>query len=232
LLRNDGEQGVERALGYLDQMSNAAVRAGQVVSGCAQWSARRRVQKDLVQVEQVIADALSLALPDAHVRGITIEVSVAPEAAAVLGDTVQIEQVLTNLVRNGAEAMANSRVRRLSVGRDARVGAKSGRALRVRHRARDRSGGERPNCSRPFRPARSTAWGWACPSAAPSSSGMAERSGWTRATPRVPLSALSHSPRLQKRTARERGPHHPRRRRRCDSCGTPPSCCCPCRAFR
>lgn len=115
LLTQDREQGIDRALGYLDQMSHAAVRAGQVVKRLRAMVGKAPVQRDEVFVAEVIADALSLALPDAHVRGIAIEIAVAPGAERVLGDTVQIEQVLTNLVRNAAEAMAGSRDRRLAI---------------------------------------------------------------------------------------------------------------------
>jgi two-component system, chemotaxis family, sensor kinase Cph1 len=115
LLNARGEDGIEGALAYLDQMSQAAVRAGQVVKRLRSMVGKAPVQRVVVNLEQVVGDALSLALPDAHVRKIEVATAIAPDAARVLGDAVQIEQVLTNLIRNAAEAMEAVQVRRLSI---------------------------------------------------------------------------------------------------------------------
>lgn len=116
LLSTKREEGIDGALEYLEQMGNAAVRAGQVVKRLRAMVGKSPVQRVRVQLDQVVEDALSLALPDAHVRKIEIRVDIAPDAARVVGDAVQIEQVLTNLIRNAAEAMDAMSVRRLEIG--------------------------------------------------------------------------------------------------------------------
>lgn len=106
LLRsNDGQAAVGDALTHLDQMNNAAVRAGKMVRSLRATVSNLPVQRTNVRLDQVAANAIWLALPNAHARRIKVDVDIPPAARHVLGDPVQIEQVLTNLIRNGAEAM-------------------------------------------------------------------------------------------------------------------------------
>lgn len=116
LLSTKREQGIGEALDYLEQMGSSAVRAGQVVKRLRAMVGKSPVQRVRVQLGQVIEDALSLALPDAHVRKIEVRVEIARDAGHAVGDAVQIEQVLTNLIRNAAEAMEAVSVRRLEIG--------------------------------------------------------------------------------------------------------------------
>jgi light-regulated signal transduction histidine kinase (bacteriophytochrome) len=117
LLRADaGEAVVTDALTHLDQMTNAAVRAGKMVRSLRATVSNMPVQRTGVRLDQVVANAIWLALPDAHVRRIKVDVAIPEPARNVLGDPVQIEQVLTNLIRNAAEAMAAVRKRRLAIG--------------------------------------------------------------------------------------------------------------------
>lgn len=115
LLSTRREQGIDGALEYLEQMGNAAVRAGQVVKRLRTMVGKSPVQRVRVQLDQVVEDAVSLALPDAHVRKIDVRVDIPADANRVVGDAVQIEQVLTNLIRNAAEAMEAVEARRLAI---------------------------------------------------------------------------------------------------------------------
>lgn len=122
LLNARGEEGIEGALAYLEQMSQSAVRAGQVVKRLRSMVGKAPVQRVVVNLDQVVGDAVSLALPDAHVRKVEVTTEIAPDAARVLGDAVQIEQVLTNLIRNAVEAMEAVELRRLAISAQAITG--------------------------------------------------------------------------------------------------------------
>lgn len=115
MLTHEGSAGVASALGYLDQMSRSAIRAGQVVRRLRAMITKSPVQFEAVPVRQAIDAALTLALPDARVRGIAVSVEVQPDAEEGYGDLVQVEQVLTNLIRNASEALRGSERKRITI---------------------------------------------------------------------------------------------------------------------
>ncbi len=58
-----------------------------------------------LNLNEVIREVLRLTNGEAAVRGVTLEASLAPEVPAVVGDRVQLQQLLLNLVLNALEAM-------------------------------------------------------------------------------------------------------------------------------
>ena len=73
--------------------------------------------KEILDVNQVVREALLIARPDAAARHVTIGTRYTPAQVPILGDRVQLQQVLLNLVINSCEAMAGMPVgaRRLNV---------------------------------------------------------------------------------------------------------------------
>lgn len=115
LIDNDPAGNSEEAKRYLDQMSSAALRAGQIVKNLRGMITKRPVTAGAVPVARAIHDALSLALPDARVRGIDVDLILPDARLTAAGDPVQIEQVLTNLIRNGCDAMEGQSIRKLTI---------------------------------------------------------------------------------------------------------------------
>ena len=66
--------------------------------------------------EQLVAEALALALVGARQRGVRTALELDEALPPVLVDHVQIQQVVLNLVRNAVEAIEESERRELSVG--------------------------------------------------------------------------------------------------------------------
>ena len=98
----------------MDKASEQAIRAGQIIRRLRDFVARGESEKRPESLEKLIEDALALGLLAQRERNITVVRDVASDAF-VLADRVQIQQVLVNLVRNAAEAMAESERRELSV---------------------------------------------------------------------------------------------------------------------
>ena len=115
LIDEDPAGNAEEARRYLDQMSSAALRAGQIVRNLRGMISKRPVTAGAVPVARAIQDALSLALPDARVRGIDVDLILPDARLTAFGDPVQIEQVLTNLIRNGCDAMEGQSIRKLTI---------------------------------------------------------------------------------------------------------------------
>ncbi|QAY79333.1 ATP-binding protein [Sphingosinicella sp. BN140058] len=96
----------------LSAIKGASLRAGDIIRRLRRMCARETAKTQPVRVADLVDDALKLALINFAERRPTVRVSV-PPSLHVLADPIQIQQVLVNLVRNAAEAMADAPVRSL-----------------------------------------------------------------------------------------------------------------------
>jgi signal transduction histidine kinase len=92
-----------------------ANRATEIIRHLRDLVARREPKKEPVYLPEVLRSAVRLALVGADADAPDIALRCAPEAAWALGDRIQIEQVVFNLVRNAVEAMAGGTRRTLTV---------------------------------------------------------------------------------------------------------------------
>ncbi len=90
-------------------------RAGQIIQRLRQFIQKGRTDRSWERVGTVIEEAAALALVGAADRDIKIHIEIAPNLPEAMMDRVQIQQVLTNLIRNAVEAMANMPKRRLTI---------------------------------------------------------------------------------------------------------------------
>ena len=67
--------------------------------------ARSAVAREPCQLAAVIGHVLPLVRPELDRHGIALQMSLAADLPAVLGDRIQLQQVLLNLLVNAAEAM-------------------------------------------------------------------------------------------------------------------------------
>ena len=80
-------------------------RAGQVIHRLRALLRKGEVQRDPLDVNSVVADVLRLMRSELMNRGIVANAETAPNLPSVLGDGIQLQQVLLNLVMNGCDAM-------------------------------------------------------------------------------------------------------------------------------
>lgn len=94
------------------------VRAAEVIQRLRAMLARGEIQRQPTDLNQVVRDVLALAHSDIMTRNVSVTTQLDPEASPVLGDRVQLQQVLLNLVINACEVMAANAPaeRRLSIG--------------------------------------------------------------------------------------------------------------------
>ncbi|HZT82426.1 MAG TPA: PAS domain S-box protein [Gemmataceae bacterium] len=86
-----------------------AARAGQIIHRLRGFVARREVCRAPADVNELVRAVLQLAGPDLRAAGVRVRLELARGLPPVGADAVQVEQVILNLVRNGAEAMAEAR---------------------------------------------------------------------------------------------------------------------------
>ncbi len=88
-----------------EQIAKQARRAGEVVARIRALSRREQTPRTVQSVNQVIEALMGLAELEARDSGAEISLQLADHLPEVKVDSVQIQQVLLNLIRNGIEAM-------------------------------------------------------------------------------------------------------------------------------
>lgn len=102
----------------LDETAKEAIRAGQIVSRLRQFISHGDAERRPESVSRLIGEANALALVGSREHGIEVQVLLDRHADTIFVDRVQIQQVLTNLIRNAIDAMLAGPVRSLIVRTD------------------------------------------------------------------------------------------------------------------
>lgn len=98
----------ERLPEIFEKVSQHARRAGAVLERMQVMTKQGDRQKEVVDCNMLISEVVKLAESDASMRNISIKVSHCEADVRVFVDTVQIQQVMLNLLRNGMDAMQAS----------------------------------------------------------------------------------------------------------------------------
>lgn len=99
------------------QIIRDADRACRVIAGIRDLFGRMPFQHVPLDVNETILQSLIIAAGEPRTRGIAVHTEFAPNLPAVLGDSVQLQQVMLNLITNGVDAMStvSDRQRELSI---------------------------------------------------------------------------------------------------------------------
>jgi two-component system sensor kinase FixL len=89
----------------LRQIATQSLRAGEVIRRLRALVRNRQHQEELLELNSVVRDLVVLAQSDARLHHVRIELELAEGLPRVLGDIVQLQQVLLNLVRNAIDAL-------------------------------------------------------------------------------------------------------------------------------
>jgi two-component system sensor kinase FixL len=99
----------------MDEAAREAIRAGQIVGRLRQFMSHGDTERRPESLSKLIIEANALALVGSREHGIDVQVQLAQEADEVFVDRIQIQQVLTNLIRNAIDAMIESQTRFLVI---------------------------------------------------------------------------------------------------------------------
>jgi two-component system sensor kinase FixL len=89
----------------LEQIGQQALRAGEVIRRLRSFVKNREVKREVVGANRLLEDLLTLAQTDARHHGVRIHLQPSVDSPVVQADSVQIQQVILNLVRNSIDAM-------------------------------------------------------------------------------------------------------------------------------
>ena len=98
----------DKLLTSLEKVSEQAQRAGEVIRRLRSLVKKGESQRELADVNDLIRDTVKLAAVDARIHDIGIEVKLNAESPVVYVDSIQIQQVVLNLLRNAVDATVES----------------------------------------------------------------------------------------------------------------------------
>lgn len=108
----------ERDLQIKDALKDAgeqSVRAGQIIRHLREFVTKGETHKTSESLRQLVEEAGALALVGSREKGVRTIFNFAPGDDRVLVDRIQIQQVLTNLMRNAIEAMKETAAKEIRV---------------------------------------------------------------------------------------------------------------------
>src|SRR3989441_1410011 len=104
-LLSSGRHDLEAVREALADIVSDADRAGAVIERVRGLAKRTPLQKAPLRLVDVVDDVVALAAAESEARHVAIRTDVAADLPVVLGDRVQLLQVLLNLIVNGMDAM-------------------------------------------------------------------------------------------------------------------------------
>ena len=97
---------MERLRSVVEKTGEQAVRAGQIIQRLRELANRGETQKRIEALPPLVREARELALIGIRQTGVNIRLPDNLPEVAVIADKIQVQQVLLNLLRNAAEAVA------------------------------------------------------------------------------------------------------------------------------
>ncbi len=89
------------------QIVREADRASKVITRIRDLFGKKPLQLLIVDVNETILQVLTLAAGELRSQGVAVHTEFAPGLPTVLGDPIQLQQVILNLVTNGVDAMSS-----------------------------------------------------------------------------------------------------------------------------
>jgi PAS domain S-box-containing protein len=107
-LEGDRSQRSEELRTLLTELTDQALRAGEIVERLRSFVKKTHSPRTDVSVNVLIADVLRLIDAEIRLTGTRVRVDLAPSVGWIEADAIQIQQVVLNLLRNALEAMTRT----------------------------------------------------------------------------------------------------------------------------
>lgn len=102
---------VEQKNGPLVEAASGAIeeskRANEIIKRLRNFMSKRELTRSIVDINEVVRDAVKLTAPEAAQSGVSVLTHLEEVIPAVRADSVQLEQVVVNLITNALDAMAD-----------------------------------------------------------------------------------------------------------------------------
>ena len=98
-------QNVDEVRQSIERVIKDGHRASEIISRIRALLKKSAPQKDLLHLNDTISEIMSLVGPELQAHEVAMHTHLSPDVPAVLGDRIQVQQVLLNLMMNAIEAM-------------------------------------------------------------------------------------------------------------------------------
>lgn len=115
MLDQVGEEYAVKMRGALMEAAKQSLRAGEIIRHLREFVTRGDTERRPEDMRKLVEEAGALALVGSRERGVRSRFEFGAGSGLVVVDRVQIQQVLTNLMRNAVEAMKDSEIKELTV---------------------------------------------------------------------------------------------------------------------
>jgi PAS domain S-box-containing protein len=102
-----GAPNIEKACEAVGRIVRDGKRAGEVITQIRALSRKSGIRKQRLDINEAIEEVLALAQGEVRARRVALRTDLATRLPPVLGDRIQLQQVVLNLVMNGIEAMSS-----------------------------------------------------------------------------------------------------------------------------
>ncbi|MEZ5541000.1 MAG: ATP-binding protein [Pseudomonadota bacterium] len=95
----------DKLVHILEASSQQAKRAGEIIHRMRQFAAKGKAQRTRINVNRVIGEAAEFIRPRLDRQGIALQLDLAHGLPDVMADSIQLEQVILNLLHNAIESI-------------------------------------------------------------------------------------------------------------------------------
>jgi len=135
LILDSGRDRRDELRAILADIRRDDLRASEVIQRLRDLLGRHEFERKDFDLNQAVGDLASIMRAEAKRRGVTLDIRPAPGSVTIMGDPIQIQQVLINLVLNAMDAVADESGARRAVEVSV-AGGEHGAVLAVRDRGR------------------------------------------------------------------------------------------------
>ena len=102
-----GSPNLDEARQAIQRIIRDGSRAGQVVARIRALSQKTRASKELLDINEAIEEIVVLTGGELRRNQVVLRTELAADIPLIMGDRIQLQQVIMNLILNGVEAMRN-----------------------------------------------------------------------------------------------------------------------------
>jgi len=116
-LQAGGEERVNKAIECTTEISYAITRTVQIIRRLREFTKAQPVELENLSLKQIVRDSIELSSYEIRRLGVAVRSSIPNSLPTIVGDHIQLEQLMVNLLLNGCQAMEQvpAENRRLSV---------------------------------------------------------------------------------------------------------------------